>query len=209
MSRLTRYFFQGLIVLAPIAVTAYVFWTAFSAVDGWLGLPVPGLGVLIVVAAVTAIGFFASLFLIRPLMRALDGLLERLPLIKLIYGSVRDLLSAVVGEEKRFDRPVLVRVGDAVEVIGFVTRDSLDDLGAPGRVAVYVPQSYNFAGQTLVVARESLTPLSASGADAMTFVVSAGVAGRAQDVAALPARQPAHRACSAIGRLARHDAGRG
>lgn len=177
MNRAVRYFFQGLIVLVPIAVTVYVLAAAFTAIDGWLDLPVPGLGVVAVVAGVIAIGFLASLFLVRPLLRAFDALLDRLPVIKLIYGSLRDLLSAVVGEEKRFDRPVLVRVGDGVEVIGFVTRDSLDDLGAPGRVAVYVPQAYNFAGQLLVVAADRVAPLEASGADAMTLAVSAGVTG--------------------------------
>lgn len=178
MNRVVRYFFQGLIVLVPIAVTAYVLTATFTAIDGWLDLPVPGLGVVAAVAGVVAIGFLTSLFLVRPLVRAFDALLDRLPLIKLIYGSVRDLLSAVVGEEKRFDRPVLVRVGDGVELIGFVTRDSLDELGAPGRVAVYVPQAYNFAGQLLVVAADRVMPLEASGADAMTLAVSAGVTGR-------------------------------
>ena len=177
MKHLLRYFFQGLIVLVPLAVTGYVLWSSFWAIDGWLDLPVPGLGLLVVLATVLAIGFLTSLFLIRPLMRAFDALLGRLPVINLIYGSVRDLLSAVVGEEKRFNRPVLVRISDGVEVIGFVTRDSLDELGVPDRVAVYLPQSYNFAGQTLIVAADRIVPLTASGADAMTFIVSAGVTG--------------------------------
>jgi uncharacterized membrane protein len=178
MNRVLRYFFQGLIVVVPIAVTMYVLWAAFAAIDSWLDLSVPGLGVVAVFAGVLLIGFLTSLFLVRPLMRALDALLDRLPVIKLIYGSLRDLLSAVVGEEKRFDRPVLVRIADGVEVIGSVTRESLDELGAAGRVAVYVPQSYNFAGQTLVVTTAHITPLTASGADAMTFVVSGGVTHR-------------------------------
>jgi uncharacterized membrane protein len=177
MKHVLRYFFQGLIVLVPLAVTGYVLWASFSAIDGWLDLPVPGLGVLAVLTAVIVIGFLTSLFLLRPLVRAFDALLGRLPVINLIYGSVRDLLSAVVGEEKRFNRPVLVRIGEGIEVIGFVTRDSLDEMGAAGRVAVYVPQSYNFAGQTLVVAADRVMPLRASGAEAMTFIVSAGVTG--------------------------------
>jgi len=176
MNRLVRYFFQGLIVVVPIAATAYVLWASFSAIDGWLDLGVPGLGVVAVLGGVLAIGFLTSLFVIRPLMRAVDSVLDRVPGIKLIYGSIRDLLSAVVGEHKRFDRPVLIRVGDGIEVIGFVTRESLTDLGAAGRVAVYVPQSYNFAGQTLVVEADRITRLAATGADAMTFVVSGGVA---------------------------------
>jgi uncharacterized membrane protein len=177
MKHVLRYFFQGLIVLVPLAVTAYVLWASFAAIDGWLGLPFPGLGVLLVFAGVLAIGFLTSLLLIRPVMRTFDALLERVPVINLIYGSVRDLLSAVVGEEKRFDRPVLVKIAEGIEVIGFVTRDSLEEMGVTARVVVYVPQSYNFAGQTLVVASDRIVPVTATGAEAMTFIVSAGVTG--------------------------------
>jgi uncharacterized membrane protein len=186
MGRLARYFFQGLIVLVPVAVTAYVLWAVFAGLDSWVQLSIPGLGVVLVLVGVTGIGFLSSLVLTAPLIRLLEGTLERLPFVKLLYGSVKDLLSAVVGEEKRFDRPVLVRVGDGVEVLGFVIRDSLDSLGVSGRAAVYVPQSYNFAGQTLIVPADRLTPLAVSGADAMTFAVSAAVAGaqRAADAGA-------------------------
>lgn len=179
MKRLGRYFFQGLIFLAPIAVTAYVFWALFSTVDGWLGLGVPGLGAVVVVVGVTAIGFLGNLFLLRPIVRLVERVLERLPFAKVVYGAVRDLLSAVVGEQRRFDKPVLVAVGEGVEVLGFLTRESLDELGVADRVSVYLPQSYNFAGQVLVVRRDRITPLPAAGGEAMTFVVSAGVAGPA------------------------------
>lgn len=175
MKRIVKYFLQGLVFLAPIAITAYIFWAAFTAIDGWVGLSVPGLGVVTMLVAVTLIGFLANLFLTAPLVRLVERSLERLPFVKLLYGSIKDLLSAVVGEEKRFDKPVLVRMGEGVEALGFVTRESLDDFGVSDRAAVYLPQSYNFAGQTVVVARDRLTPLDASGGDAMTFVVSAGV----------------------------------
>lgn len=187
MRRLARYFFQGLIVLVPIAVTAYVFWAAFRAVDSWLGLSVPGLGVVVVILGITLAGLLANLFLVAPLVRLVERLIEGLPFVKLLYGAVRDLLSAVVGEEKRFDRPVLVEMADGVAIIGFVTRDDLSGIGITDRVAVYLPQSYNFAGQTLVVGREKITPIDATGGDAMTFVVSAGVAGKRDALREAPA----------------------
>ena len=183
MSRLARYFFQGLIFVVPLAVTAYVLWAAFTAIDGWIELPFPGLGVLVIVAAVTVVGILSRLVLTAPVVRLVERVLERMPFVKLLYGAIKDLLSAVVGEEKRFDKPVLVRVGDGVELIGFVTSEALDNLGLPDRAAVYVPQSYNFAGQTIVVPTEAVTPLSVSGAEAMTFVVSAGVSSGDRDAA--------------------------
>lgn len=181
MKRLARYFFQGLILLAPIAVTAYVLYAAFTAIDGWLGLPVPGLGLVVVVGGVTLVGFVANLFLVRPLVYLVEAAIARLPFVKVLYGAVKDLLSAVFGDEKRFDRAVLLELSPGIEVLGFVTRDSLSELGLEDRVSVYLPQSYNFAGQTLIVAADRVTPITAPGADAMTFLVSAGVAGSKDD----------------------------
>lgn len=176
MSRLIRYFFQGLIFSVPIALTGYIFYASFITIDRWFSLPIPGLGVLIVVVMMVVVGFLATLFITAPLMRLVERIIARLPFAKLLYSAVKDLLSAVVGDERRFEQPVLVRVGEGIEIIGFVTRDSLDELGLADRVAVYLPQSYNFAGQTLVVPRDRVSKLAASGADAMRFIVSAGIA---------------------------------
>ncbi len=178
MRTLARYFFQGLVFLAPIAITLYVLWVVFAAIDGWLNLPVPGLGFLITIVLVTLVGFLTNFFLAARLMRLLDRILEKLPFVKLLYTSLKDLLSAVMGDKKRFDKPVMVRVAEGASVLGFVTRDSVEDLGIPGHVAVYLPQSYNFAGQVILAPRERVTPLDVASADVMTFVVSAGIAGQ-------------------------------
>ena len=184
MKRLAKYFFSGLIFLVPIGVTAYIIWKVVTVIDGWLGLGTPGLGVLVVIAAVTITGFLVRLFVVAPLVRVLERLLSRLPFVKMLYRAIRDLLSAVVGDERRFDQPVLVRVSDGISVIGFVTRSSLEDLNLPGRAAVYLPQSYNFAGQTLVVDAERIEPLEVPSAELMTFVVSAGVSGAPAEASA-------------------------
>jgi uncharacterized membrane protein len=176
MAKLFRYFLAGLVFLVPIAVTVYALWAAFSAVDGWIDLGIPGLGVVIVVAGVTLLGFLSQLFITAPLLRLIDRAIQRVPFVKLLYGAIRDLLAAVAGDKKRFDRPVLVQVGEGIEVLGFITRDDLDAMGVEGRMAVYLPQSYNFAGQTIVVRQEQVTPLDVSPADAMTFALSAGIA---------------------------------
>ena len=109
----------------------------------------------------------------------MDRILNRLPLVKLLYGSVKDLLNAFVGDKKSFSHPVLVQLnGDSqAHVLGFITCDSLFHLGLDGYVSVYVPQSYNFAGQLLVFPISRVKALEANSTEVMTFIVSGGVAG--------------------------------
>lgn len=180
MKRLAGYFLQGLIVLAPIAITGYVFWVVFRTVEGWFDFRYPGLGLLATLVAVTLIGFLSSHVLTRGVVSLAERMLDRLPFVKLLHTSLRDLASAFVGPGKRFDRPVLVElVPGGARFVGFVTRDALDTLGLPGHVAVYLPQSYNFAGQLVVVARESVLTLPVASAETLAFVVSGGISGAA------------------------------
>lgn len=177
MRRLLQYFLRGLIFLAPVVVTLYVCWALFVRVDRWLGLPIPGAGFVATVALVTLVGFLASNFLTRSLLGWLDGLLERLPFVRLLYSSTRDLLNAFVGERRRFDRPVLVELvpGAPMRALGFVTQGTLDVLGLAGYVAVYLPQSYNVAGNLLFLPASAVTPVPLESAEVMAFIVSGGV----------------------------------
>lgn len=176
MKQLANYFFQGLLFLAPIAVTVYAFVAAFRVIDGWLPFESPGLGMLVLVTGITVTGFIISSFFAGRAARLVDRLFQQLPLAKLIYGAVKDLLSAFVGEKRRFNTPVAVEmVPGGPWLLGFVTRESMDHFGLPGMVAVYVPQSYAFAGLTLVVPRDRVKPLTQDTADVMAFVVSGGV----------------------------------
>jgi uncharacterized membrane protein len=98
----------------------------------------------------------------------------------MIYTSVKDLIDAFVGDKKGFKKPVSVTLlpGSNVQVIGFVTSESLNNLGLSDCVAVYLPQSYNFAGNLIIVPKEQITPLSADSADIMKFVISGGIAAK-------------------------------
>ena len=186
MKRLTKYFFEGLLFMVPIALTLYIFYVLFRKIDGLLQIPLPGLGVIPGVGFVATIlliilvGFLVSNFLTRKLFVWLDRSLNRMPLVKLLYGSVKDLLGAFVGDKKSFNKPVLVRLAEAspAHVMGFVTSESLSSFGLDDFVSVYIPQSYNFAGQLLVFPRAYIRPLEANSADIMTFIVSGGVAGK-------------------------------
>ncbi|HXE57938.1 MAG TPA: DUF502 domain-containing protein [Gemmatimonadales bacterium] len=181
MRTYVRYFLNGLLFVTPIALTFYVCWRLFRFIDGWLRLPVPGAGFLLTVVFITLVGFLASNLIARSAFAWLERLLTRLPFVRMLYTSIRDVLGAVVGEKRRFDKPVLVTLvpGSEAKALGFLTQDALDGLGIPGHVAVYLPQSYNFAGQTLIFPAERVQPLEANSGAVMAFIVSGGVTGTA------------------------------
>ena len=179
MRRLLNYFLRGLVLVAPLAITLYVCWVVFVRIDGWLGLPVPGLGFVLTIVLITVIGFLGSNLITRGMVAIIDQAVSRLPFVRLLYTSTKDLLNAFVGEKRRFDKPVLVRLSMQSEarMVGFVTQESLDRLGLPGYSSVYFPQSYNFAGNLVVFPSSHVQPLDAPSADVMAFIVSGGVTG--------------------------------
>jgi len=177
MKRIIRYFFEGLIFVVPVAVTIYVIYKVFVVIDGWLPLGVRGAGFAIILIGITLIGFLTSNFLTRSFLRLIESILNRLPFVKLLHSSVKDVLTAFVGEKKKFDKPVLVEIlpGGSVMAIGFMTRESLEQFGMQDKVAVYFPQSYNFAGNLLLYPRSAIKPLKAESPKVMAFVVSGGI----------------------------------
>lgn len=184
MRRLAQYFLRGLLVTAPAALTVYLCWVAIRWVDDLVGSRIPGLGLLAAVAVITLVGALASTLVARSVGATVDSALARLPFVRLLYASTKDLLNAFVGEQRRFNRPVRARFGEgaqAFHVLGFVTADALDHLGLPGQVAVYVPFSYSVAGHVIIVPADRVTPLEADSADTMAFLISGGVVGSAAD----------------------------
>jgi uncharacterized membrane protein len=179
MRRLLNYFLRGLVLVAPIAITLYVCWVVFVQIDGWLGLSIPGLGFVLMMVLITLVGFLGSSLITRGMVAIVDQTVGRLPFVRLLYTSTKDLLNAFVGEKRRFDKPVLVRLmpDSEARLVGFVTQESLDRLGLPGYSAVYFPQSYNFAGNLVLFPSSQLEPLDAGSADVMAFIVSGGVTG--------------------------------
>jgi uncharacterized membrane protein len=180
MKRLSQYFLQGLLFLVPLVVTISVIYWVFVRIDGVLNLPVPGLGFIVTIVFVTLVGFGASNFLTRNIVHLVDKIFARLPLVKMIYTAIKDLVNAFVGDKKSFNRPVQVVIDreSNLRVIGFATRDSLDSIGIKDSVAVYLPQSYNFAGNLIIVDREQIIPVSADPGEIMKLIVSGGVSSK-------------------------------
>ena len=177
MSRLLNYFFKGLIVVAPVFITLYICWVIFTWIDNWIRLPIPGAGFVASIVLITFIGFAAQTFASRILLSGLDSLFARLPFVRLLYSSTRDLLNAFVGEQRRFDKPVMVTLagGGGARVFGFLTQESMDSFGVADSVTVYVPQSYGFAGNLLVFPASQVRRLDAESAQVMAFILSGGV----------------------------------
>ena len=179
MKMLVKNFLRGCLLVVPVVVTLYALYFVVHTVDGLIGLRVPGLGFAVVVVLVTVIGTIASNVIGKRLLELPDRVLARLPFVKLIYTSLRDFMAALVGERRSFDRPVLIAIDPQAElkVVGFITRDDLSALGLQAHVAVYVPQSINFAGQLLLVPRSRIEPLSLPAAEILPIIVSGGMAG--------------------------------
>jgi uncharacterized membrane protein len=177
MKRISQYFLQGLLFLVPLIVTLYVIYKVFVKIDRLLNFPVPGLGFLVTIVFITLVGFAASNFLTRNIVNLVDKIFARLPLVKMLYTAIKDLVNAFVGDKKSFNRPVQVVIDreSNLRVIGFATRDSLDAIGIKDSIAVYLPQSYNFAGNLIIVDREQVTPMDADPGEVMKLVVSGGV----------------------------------
>jgi uncharacterized membrane protein len=194
---LLQYFFQGLIVLAPVGITAWVVISLFQFVDNILPnlvhnlLPnliprnadgslkeFPGLGFVIVIIIVFLVGWLSSLFIFNRVLGFLDKALEHTPGIKFIYSGIKDFLQAFAGNKKKFDKPVLVCVDDTdVWRVGFITQKEMSDFCMPGHVTVYVPLAYAVTGGTYIVPKDriKILPSDISAAEAMKFAVTGGV----------------------------------
>jgi uncharacterized membrane protein len=191
ISTFTGAFLRGLLFVVPAAVTIYVIVRLFQFIDGLLlrtfgdtlsayGV-VPGLGIVTLVLVITLLGLLGSTIVAGPLNASFNRVLDSAPLVRTLFSAIKDLLSAFVGKEKRFNKPVLVRLGSsglAIERVGFITRTDLSELGiGPQKVAVYLPHSYAWSGNLCVVSQEQITPLAIKPTEAMKFIVSGGVSG--------------------------------
>jgi uncharacterized membrane protein len=177
--RIIRYFFSGTLFIVPLSATAYFIFVSFQWLDNRLNLPYPGLGFLIIICVITLIGYLSTNYVFKTIGEWFDRGMNRIPLVKLIYSTVKDLMGAFVGDKKKFNKPVLVRINkdNNLYQIGFVTQADLSDLGLNDLVVVYFPHSYAFSGYHYFVSKDNIKPLDVSGPAAMKFIVSGGVSG--------------------------------
>lgn len=187
--KLLQYFLQGMLILAPVAITIYAIFWVISTIDSWLpifsytdeaGVPHVqnyGLGFIIIIGAIILIGYFSSFFITGRIISFLDKAMQKAPGIKHIYGTTRDFFEAFAGDKKKFTQNVLANVDDNdVWRMGFITREDMSDFGLHDYVAVYVPMSYSVAGNVYIIPRERIRNIThITSAQTMKFAVSGGV----------------------------------
>ena len=178
MKTALKWFAQGVIILVPMIFTVYGAARVFKYIVSLIPASFPGGGFIPTIALITFVGFLGSNVL-KGLFNQLEVVFSRLPLLKILYGAVKDLLEAFAGEKKKFDKPVTVKMGPSsrVKLMGFITQQDLAYLGMKGEVTVYCPHSYNFSGQMMIVPKSFVKPLKMDSSDVMSMVVSGGVAG--------------------------------
>lgn len=172
-----RYFLRGLLLVVPIALTIYIIVISIRWLDGLIGLGLPGLGLLIILGSITIVGYLGSTLLAQPILRFFEGIMLKLPFVRIIYTSLKDLVSAFVGDQQKFKQAVMVDIvpDGSIKRIGFITQQDMTSLGAPGFVAVYFPHSYNISGNLLLIPIEQVKPLTISRTEVLKFIISGGV----------------------------------
>lgn len=177
-------FLRGLLLVFPIGATIYVIYSAIRWSNNffndllfeWLNIDIPGLGIITVFFGISAIGYIFSRAITRPIVTYFERFLKKVPFIKIIYTSLKELTEAFVGDKKRFNKPVLIDLGGMeAKRIGFVTQKDLTQLGIDDMVAVYCPHSYNFSGNLFLVPTQNVTPIDFNSSDVMKYIVSGGV----------------------------------
>ena len=180
LKKVFNYFIQGFIILAPIAITLYALYWLFDKVDRILRpyLDIPGLGFVIIVVFIILVGWISSTFLMTSFINFFDQFMERTPGIKFIYSSTKDFFESFAGHKKRFSKSVLANIFSSdVWIIGFLTDEEMEkfEMGSD-KVAVYVPQAYNFAGQLYILPRERVRRIDGiTSGEAMKYAVTGGV----------------------------------
>ena len=185
MKKLFNYFLQGLLYIAPFGVTAYIIYVIFNFVDNLLDdilekllkIDIPGLGLVVIFFFLVLVGIIGQSILARPFKILFIRLIERAPILKLIYSAMNDLFSAFVGKERKFNKPVMVLVNPIsnLEKLGFLTQEDLSKLDEKEKVAVYFPHSYNFSGELFIVPINQVRSIDINPAVVMKFIVSGGV----------------------------------
>ncbi len=191
MKSIGKPFLTGLAATVPIMVTLYlIYWLAVTAEtalgnlfryllpDGWYR---PGMGVAAGLLLIYLIGLLMHAWLVQKLYSQAERLLYRIPLIRSVYGSIRDLFNLFSkAQEQALHQTVILTLGE-MRVIGFVTRQNLSDLppeiGAGVDVAVYLPMSYMIGGYLVLVPSTAIQPIDMSVEDALRFTLTAGITG--------------------------------
>ncbi len=205
-ARLRNYFLAGVIVVAPISITFFIVWQVVQVVDGnvqrmlpdrynpetYLPFSIPGLGVLLMVGLITLIGMLTAGLVGRTVMRTGESILNQMPVIRSIYGTLKQIFETVFSHSSQSFREVVLveypRRG--IWAIGFVTgvtRGEIQERVEPQLVNVFLPTTPNpTSGFLLFLPRDEVIGLDMSVEDGIKMVISSGIV--APDRETLPVR---------------------
>ena len=187
LKRILSYFIRGLVLIAPLYATGLIIWSGIEFLDNIIPITIPisesqtvylpGLGLLIILSSIILLGFFFSTVIPQSFLKFAENIMRRIPLVSLIYYSIKDLILAFVGDKKKFNQPVLVTMykETGIKKIGFITQTDLSHLNISDHVAVYMPLSYSLSGELFIVPSKNITFLEATTTDVMKMLVSGGV----------------------------------
>lgn len=191
--QLYQYFFRGLITALPLGLTVYLFYVflvwsetlAMQLIRPFIGgFYVPGMGLLLGIAGIFLLGFLVSQRGAGKLLSLVELPFTNLPVVKNIYASLKDFadyFSPQRGQDAQQTVVTLKMPGQALEVVGLITRQRVDDLPAGflrgDRVAVYLPMGYNIGGYTVFVPRDWVQPIDMPVEEAMRSSLFAWMGG--------------------------------
>lgn len=186
MKKFVTYFFKGILILVPIVLTIYIVVIVFQLTDSILGryfvalgIKIPGLGLLTTIVLIILVGFLGTQVASGRIFNYIDGLFGKLPLIKIIYNTIKDIMNALLGRKSSFAKVVMIDLpgGDDIKILGFITKEDLEIFGLKDHIAVYILQSMQWAGFTLLVPKSQVQELDVKPDEALKFIVSAGISG--------------------------------
>ncbi len=185
LNTILKYFIQGIALLVPLAITVFIFvnfFQFFQNLFSFVGLTGNSfldtlISLIFLIILITVFGILASSFVFKNIFLYFENRLEHAPFIRHIYSPIKDFMNAFTGNKKKFTKPVLILTNPQANIqeMGFITQDTLTDLGIQEKIAVYLPYSYSFSGRLIIVSASQVTPLNIEGSDAMKFIISGGV----------------------------------
>lgn len=187
MKIILRNFINGVLTIVPIILVAFVVYKTFMFLDSILGNVlkpymkqdyIPGIGLLSTIFLITILGWMSTKFFTGTIIQLIDRVLERIPIVKTIYSVIKDTFHSFLGEKKSFSKVVLLTLpGTEMKSIGFITTENLENFYDPLKdyVAVYIQQTFQVAGLTLLIPKDQVEVIDVKPEDAMKFILSGGM----------------------------------
>ena len=176
-AKLFSFFVKGLLLLAPVYVTGYIIFNLLDSLDSQFFVQYRGTGLVVLIGIIMIVGFLGSTFISVPVVQIFEVAIIRIPLVGIIYSSLKDLVGAFVGDKKKFNQPVrfMINKENGIQKIGFITQEDLQFIKIKDSVMVYCPHSYAFSGELFIVPFASITLLNFPASDVMKIIISGGV----------------------------------